>query len=99
MRLLMCPRVGQVDVLSGYIEAKYKITSQFWTALRVNQSWFGDIPGLTISWDRNASRLDLGLGYRYSTHMEAKLQYSFANQQGPDTEGNHLFAAQVVVRF
>lgn len=93
------PRVGQVDVLSGYIEAKYKITSQFWTALRVNQSWFGDIPGLTISWDRNTSRLDLGLGYRSNTHIEAKLQYSFANQQGPDTEGSHLFAAQVIVRF
>lgn len=93
------PGVGQVDVLSGYIEAKYKITSQFWTALRVNQSWFGDIPGLTISWDRNTSGLDLGLGYRSSTHIEAKLQYSFARQQGPDTEGNHLFAAQVVVRF
>lgn len=93
------PRVGQVDVLSGYIEAKYKITPQFWTALRVNQSWFGDIPGLTISWDRNTSSLDLGLGYRASTHIEAKLQYSFAQQQGPDTEGSHLFAAQVIVRF
>lgn len=93
------PRVGRVDVLSGYIEGKYKITSQLWTALRLNQSWFGDIPGLAISWDRNTSRLDLGLGYRYSTHIEAKLQYSFAHQQGPETDGNHLFAAQVVVRF
>ena len=93
------PSVGEVDVLSGYIEAKYKITPRFWTALRVNQSWFGDIPGLTISWDRNTSGLDLGIGYRSSTHIEAKFQYSFANQQGQDTEGNHLFAAQVIVRF
>jgi len=93
------PRVGQVDVLSGYIEAKYKITSQYWAALRVNQSWFGDIPGQTTSWDRNTSRVDLGLGYRYSTHIGAKVQYSYAQQQGPDTEGNHLFAAQVIVRF
>ena len=93
------PRVGEVDVLSGYIEAKYKITPQFWTALRVNHSWFGDIPGLTVSWDRNTSGVDLGLGYRSSTHIEAKIQYSFVQQQGPDTEGNHLFAAQVVVRF
>jgi hypothetical protein len=93
------PRVGEVDVLSGYIEAKYKITPQYWVVLRVNQSWFGDIPGLTSSWDRNTSRLDLGLGYRYSTHIGAKFQYSYAQQQGPDTEGNHLFAAQVIVRF
>ena len=88
-----------VDVLSGYIEAKYKITSQYWAALRVNQSWFGNIPGQTTSWDRNTSRVDLGLGYRYSTHIGAKVQYSYAQQQGPDTEGNHLFAAQVIVRF
>jgi hypothetical protein len=93
------PRVGQVDVLSGYIEAKYKINSQFWTAVRVNQSWFGDIPGLETSWDRNTSGVDLGLGYRSSTHMEAKLQYSFTHQQGSNTEGNHLFAAQIVVHF
>lgn len=93
------PRVGRVDVLSGYIEAKCKITSQFWTALRLNQSWFGDIPGLSVSWDRNTSALDLGLGYRYSTHIEAKLQYSFAHQQGGDTDGSHLLAAQVVVQF
>lgn len=93
------PRVGKVDVFSGYIEAKYKINSQFWTAMRMNQSWFGDIPGLETSWDRNTSGVDLGLGYRSSTHIEAKLQYSFTHQQGPDNEGNHLFAAQVVVRF
>ena len=93
------PRVGQVGVLSGYIETKYKITPQFWTALRVNQSWFGDIPGSAISWGRNTSGLDLALGYRSSTHVEAKFQYSFTRQQGPDTEGNHLFAAQAIVRF
>jgi hypothetical protein len=93
------PRVGKVDVLSGYIEAKYKISSQFWTALRLNQSWFGDSPVSTTSWGRNTSRLDVGLGYRASTRLEAKLQYSFSRQQGPDTEGDHLFAAQAVVRF
>jgi len=86
-------------VLSGYVEAKYKISAQFWTALRLNQSWFGDSPVSTGSWGRNTSRLDVGLGYRASTRVEAKLQYSFSRQQGPDTEGDHLFAAQAVVRF
>lgn len=93
------PRVGPVDVLSGYIEAKYKITPQLWTALRVNQSWFGDIPGLSVSWDRITTSVDLGLGYRSSTHIEAKLQYTYAYQQGPDSESNQLLAAQIVVRF
>jgi hypothetical protein len=93
------PRVGDVDVLSGYVEAKYKISAQLWTALRLNRSWFGDLPGLDESWDRDVTRLDIGLGYRYSRHIEGKFQYSRLWQQGPDTEGNHLFAGQVVVRF
>jgi hypothetical protein len=93
------PQVGKVDVLSGYIEAKYKIGPELWTALRVNQSWFGDIPGSTTSWGRNTSGFDLGLGYRSSIHMEGKLQYSYMRQQGTDTDGNHLFAAQAIVRF
>lgn len=93
------PRVGTVEVLSGYIESKYKFDPRIWGALRLNQSWFGNTPGLGTSWDRDSTKLDLALGYRHSTHVQMKLQYSLSEQRAPDVEGQHLLAAQVTVRF
>lgn len=93
------PRVGDVDVLSGFVEAKYKITPQLWAATRWNQAFFSDIPGFTTEWDRDAWRLDLALGYRFTEHVQVKLQYSLGDKRGNDQEGNHLGAMQVTVRF
>jgi hypothetical protein len=93
------PRVGQVNVLSGYVEARYKINAEFWTAVRLNQSWFGDVPGSNTSWDRNMTSVDVGLGYRVNARTQAKFQYSFSRQQDPQNEGDHLFALQVVIRL
>ncbi len=93
------PRVGAVEVLSGFVEAKYKVTSSLWAAARWNQSAFSDVPGLTTSWDRNAWRADLALGYRFSERVQMKLQYSVGDKRGNDREGHHLGAMQVTVRF
>jgi hypothetical protein len=93
------PRVGDVDVLSGYVEARYKFTPQVWLACRWNQSWFDDVPGRHLSWDRDARRLDLALGYRHNEHLQAKLQYSIGDQAGDDTNGQRLVALQMNVWF
>jgi hypothetical protein len=93
------PRVGGVEVLSGFIETKFKLTADLWAALRWNQAAFGDVPGLTTEWDRNAWRADLALGYRVSENVQVKLQYSVGDKRGHDVEGNHLGALQVTVRF
>lgn len=93
------PRVGAVEVLSGFVEAKYKLSPSLWAAMRWNQAVFGDVPGLTTEWDRNAWRADLALGYRFTEHVQLKLQYSVGDKRGNDAEGNHLGAMQVTVRF
>lgn len=93
------PRVGAVEVLSGFVEAKYKLSPSLWAAMRWNQAAFGDVPGLTTEWDRNAWRADLALGYRLTEHVQLKLQYSVGDKRGNDVEGNHLGAMQVTVRF
>ncbi|MEO8006358.1 MAG: hypothetical protein ABI771_15695 [Betaproteobacteria bacterium] len=93
------PRVGQVNVLSGYVEVRYKINAEFWTVVRANQSWFGDVPGSSTSWDRNMTSVDVGVGYRVNARTQAKFQYGFSREQGPQNEGNHLLALQLVVRL
>ena len=93
------PRVGDVEVLSGFVEAKYKVTPQLWAAGRWNQSWFDDAPGLDVPWDRDTRRLDLALGFHHGEHVATKLQWSVGDQAGRDTDGDHLLAAQVVAWF
>jgi hypothetical protein len=94
------PSVGRVRVLSGYVESRYKIAAQTWLSARWNQSHFGDAPNTDTAWDSAAWRLDLGIGHRFSRHLQAKLQYSLAGRRDNDhPEGQHLFAAQFTVKF
>jgi hypothetical protein len=93
------PRVGDVEVVSGYIEARYKFATQVWLGMRWNQSMFDDVPTLDVSWDRDVKRLDVALGYDIDPHAELKLEYGIGDQAGTDTNGDHLFAAQLLYRF
>lgn len=93
------PRVGDLDTFSGFAEVRYKFAPQWWLAGRWNQSWYDDTPGLARAWDRDLRRLDLGLGYRHDAHVEIKLEYSLGDQSGGDTNGNQLFATQLVIWF
>ncbi len=96
------PNVGDAASTFYYIEAKYKLTSQLWAALRWNQSFFGYVPaggGGFSTWERAAWRVDASLGWRFSRHLQAKLQYSLGDKSGKDREGDQLLAAQVTVRF
>ena len=94
------PRIGNADTFSYYIEAKYKITSQLFGALRWNQQFFGTIPDedRQAKWGNDIWRLDAALGYRFTNYLQAKLQYSFSRQ---DTlsEGENLVAAQLTAKF
>ena len=91
------PVVGEVEGVSGFVEARYKATAQIWLGARWNQSWFDDAPGADVSWNRDMRRLDLALGYRHTAHLEVKAQYSLSNQAGREIDGEHLFAAQFVL--
>jgi hypothetical protein len=96
------PRVGDADTFGYYLEAKYKFTPQFFGALRWNQQFFDDIPvggGVTMGWGENLSRIDVSAGYRFTSHTQLKLQYSFQQQTSGPRDNNHFFAAQMTVRF
>ena len=66
---------------------------------RLNHSWFDNLPGLDTAWDRDLTRADLAIGFRQSAHLQAKLEYSFGDQSGGNTNGNQLVAAQVLLWF
>lgn len=90
------PRVGNVDTFSYYLEAKYKFTPQLFGALRWNQQLFSEVRDAFPTPD--AWRIDAAAGYRFTAHMQLKLQYSFQGDHPLFGEGS-MVATQLTVRF
>jgi len=96
------PRVGDADTLAYYLEAKYKFTPQFFGAVRWNQQLFSNIDvggGAKMQWGPDLGRVDIAAGYRFTSHTQLKLQYSFQQQTSGPGDNNHLVAAEFTVRF
>ena len=96
------PRVGNADTFAYYIEAKYKFTPQLFGAIRWNQQLFSTISdgyGHNVNWSPDLGRIDIAAAYRFTPHMQLKLQYGFQHETTSPGEDNHLFAAQFTIRF
>jgi hypothetical protein len=96
------PRVGDADTLAYYFEAKYKFTPQLFGALRWNQQIFGSVDDGrkgSLRWGQDLGRIDAAIGYRFTSHTQLKLQYSFQHETTGPRDDNHLLAAQFTVRF
>jgi hypothetical protein len=96
------PNVGNADVLTYYLEAKYRLTAGLYAAARWNQQLFGTVPdgmGGRQPWGNDMVRIDLALGYRFTRHLQAKIQYSFGHRDASLQQGEQLVAAQVTLKF
>ena len=96
------PRVGDADTFAYYLEAKYKFTPQLFGAVRWNQQIFATIYngiGGSIRWDQDLAKIDIAAGYRFTSHTQLKMQYSFQHETTGPGDDNHIFAAQFTVRF
>jgi hypothetical protein len=96
------PRVGNGDTFAYYIEAKYKFTPQLFAAIRWNQQLFSTINdgySHNVNWSPDLGRIDIAAAYRFTPHIQLKLQYDFQHETSSPGEDNHLFAAQFTIRF
>jgi hypothetical protein len=93
------PTVGDADTLAYYIEAKYKITTQFFGALRWNEQFYSNIAASDHPWGNAIWRVDAALGYRFTDYLQTKVQYSFSHQDAPLQQGEQLVAAQLTIKF
>jgi len=96
------PNVGNADTFTYYLEAKYKITARAFAAARWNQQLFGSVPdglGGEQRWGHNIFRVDGSLGYRFSRHLQGKVQYSFSHQAAAWQKGEQLVAGQATLKF
>jgi hypothetical protein len=93
------PRVGAVDMVSAFVEVRYKFAPLWWVAGRWNRSLFEAPPGRTESADHNLTRLDIGLGVRLTENLLFKVEYGHGEQAGPDVMGQDVLALQMVFRL
>jgi predicted porin len=96
------PQIGDADTLAYYLEVKYKFTPQFFAAMRWNQQLFDSVDNGTgghARWGSDLARIDVAAGYRFTSHMQLKLQYSFQQETTGPGDDNHTLAAQLTVRF
>ncbi len=96
------PNVGNAGLLGYYLEVKYKITAQLFAAARWNQELYSTVSngiGGQEPWGNDMFRIDLALGYRFTRHLQSKLQYSFGHRNASLQQGEQLVAAQVTMKF
>ena len=96
------PYIGDVDTFAYYVEAKYKLTPEFYCALRWNQQFYGAIPdglGEMRPWGSDIWRIDAAIGYRFSAHTQLKVQYSFQDATADSRNLIQMLATQFTVRF
>jgi hypothetical protein len=96
------PTVGDADTFAYYLEAKYKFTPQFFGAVRWNQQVYGTVPdGASgqVRWGRNLWRVDVAPGYRFTPHIQVKLQLSLEHGASDERTYSGLIAGQLVIRF
>lgn len=95
------PTVANADTLAYYVEAKYKLTPRLATAVRWNEQLFGTIPdrlGATV-WGRDVWRIDVAPSYRFTPHVQFKVQYSLQHGDEGSRDFTRLVAGQFTLRF
>ncbi|PTY03236.1 hypothetical protein DB347_22435 [Opitutaceae bacterium EW11] len=96
------PGAGDLDALSYYLEASYRVAPQLTLALRWGELRYGhatDGAGESLSWGHDTSRIDFAPTWRLSAHLQLKLQYSLQHEEQSTQTWNHLGAAQLTLRF
>jgi len=94
------PQLGRARSLAGYVEIRYKLTTELSTALRINRQVFSTIDdaGVATPWGENLTRVDGAMLYRFSPAAQLKLQAS-AKQTAEDHHPRLSYAAQLTLRF
>lgn len=95
------PRIGNANLFSYYLEAKYKFTPQLFGAVRWNQQVFGTVTDedKQVQWGNDVWRVDAAAGYRFTDYLQTKIQYSFKHEDAQIQTGEQLIAVQLTIKF
>jgi predicted porin len=96
--------VGNADTVAYYVEGRYQFAPDLFAALRWNQQLFNSLPkgegeSGDTPWGSDLDRIDAAMTYRFSPHLQAKIQYSYLIQDDPVPSHQNFVAAQITLRF
>jgi hypothetical protein len=96
------PLMKDLDTVAGYVEAKYRFSPRFSTAVRWNQQYFGTVTNAaarTVHWGRQVWRLDVAPAWRFTSNTQLKLQFSVRHESPAREDLTRLLGVQLNVRF
>lgn len=100
------PYTGELGVTAGYAELQYRFpvgafVAGRWDAIRYSE--ISSSSGARLPWDWNLTRIESGVGYRFTREVLGKIVYQRneidTGVAGAASTVDDLFAAQVSVRF
>jgi len=89
------PFVGNLDSRAWYVEGKWTVIPGWYVAARFDRMTFSDVPlvaGGVESWDANVWKREIGIGFKPSTRLVAKLVHQ-QNQVSLSPRVVHAFVA------
>ncbi len=96
------PLVDDLDLVSWYVEGKYKFLPGLFGAARLEQMLFGridDAGGDSHPWDRNLWRVEFGGGYFFTENLFVKGTMQLNYTMGGREPHDHMFVLQVGLTF
>jgi hypothetical protein len=91
------PFAGDLDVLSYYVEGRWKVSPALFVAARWGQQFFSDLAGR--GWDRDALRAEVGVGVKITPDILFKAQYSHTHESGGGAQGENAVGVGFAVRY
>lgn len=96
------PFIDDLDLLSGYVEAKVDVAPGVFVAARLAQMAFGEIEdaaGESRRWDRGLYRAELGGGYFFTRSLWVKVTGQLNRTSGGREPDDDLLAFQLGLEF
>lgn len=91
----------EADYLSYFVEMKYNLTPKIWLSARWNEELFHELDTANgpTDWVYDRNRIDLGIGYRFSRHAQAKAQIARQHSAGPKQFGETMLLFSTTFRL
>lgn len=93
---------NELDATSWYLEARYAASPKFFLASRYSAIDFDEIDdgtGRATSWDFDVDRLEIGVGYRPTVNILAKLSGQHNDTEGTQDPDDDILVAQLIGLF
>lgn len=96
------PLFKEAELWTWYVEGRYSILPGLFAATRLAQMYFDRVSGasgLSLTWDRDVSRVELGGGYFFTPNLFLKATGQLNYHMGGREPNDHMLMIQTGITF